>query len=123
MRYSEQREVILDTLRSTTCHPTAEWVHEQAKKKLPDIGLSTVYRNLVKLEAEGEIIRVVCDTDKERYDGNPKPHGHFVCTKCGEVLDTVIGDDLAAAVLKGAGELSASNFSLVYYGVCPKCCK
>ena len=44
-RYSPKREAILKCLRSTTCHPSAEWVYTQLKPQIPDLSLATVYRN------------------------------------------------------------------------------
>ena len=34
-RYSPKRDAILQCLRSTTCHPSAEWVYSQLKPKIP----------------------------------------------------------------------------------------
>ncbi len=44
--YSRKREAILDTLRSTKTHPTAEWVYLQLKSQYPDLSSGTVHRNL-----------------------------------------------------------------------------
>ena len=44
--FSAKREAIYQTLASTKTHPTAEWVYEQLKPKIPDLSLGTVYRNI-----------------------------------------------------------------------------
>ena len=44
MRYSYQRELIKDIVRSSKTHPNAEWVFCEAKKKVENISLGTVYR-------------------------------------------------------------------------------
>ena len=68
MRYSKQRELILDIVRSNAVHPTAEWVYEHARKVMP-IGIATVYRNLNQL-ADAGLIRCIPSPDgAERYDG------------------------------------------------------
>ena len=54
-RYSPKRDAILQCLRSTTCHPSAEWVYSQLKPKIPDLSLATVYRNLARFRAEGAV--------------------------------------------------------------------
>ena len=41
-RYSPKRDAILQCLRSTTCHPSAEWVYSQLKPRIPDLSLATV---------------------------------------------------------------------------------
>ena len=42
-KHSRKRDAILACLRSTTCHPTAEWVYQQLKPAIPDLSLGTVY--------------------------------------------------------------------------------
>ena len=54
-RHSPKREAILECLRSTTCHPSAEWVYAQLKPRIPDLSLATVYRNLARFRAEGTV--------------------------------------------------------------------
>ena len=49
MKYSKQREIIIDYLKSVKTHPTAETVYEEVKKEDKKISLGTVYRNLDKL--------------------------------------------------------------------------
>ena len=41
-RYSPKRDAILQCLRSTTCHPSAEWVYAQLKPRIPNLSLATV---------------------------------------------------------------------------------
>lgn len=43
---SKQREAIIKVLRSTSAHPSAEWIYAKVKKEIPNVGLATVYRNL-----------------------------------------------------------------------------
>ena len=50
-RHSRKRDAILECLRCTTSHPTAEWVYNQLKPTIPDLSLATVYRNLAALSA------------------------------------------------------------------------
>ena len=44
-RYSKKREAILTAIRSTSCHPSAEWVYQTLKPEHPELSLGTVYRN------------------------------------------------------------------------------
>ena len=74
-RHSPKREAILECLRSTTCHPSAEWVYAQLKPRIPDLSLATVYRNLARFRAEGTVQVIGCVDGEERYDGNTALHG------------------------------------------------
>ena len=44
-KHSRKRDAILECLRCTTSHPTAEWVYNQLKPTIPDLSLATVYRS------------------------------------------------------------------------------
>jgi Fe2+ or Zn2+ uptake regulation protein len=52
-RQTRQRELILDVVRSTMDHPTADWVYRQARRRLARISLGTVYRNLSRRRRAG----------------------------------------------------------------------
>ena len=79
---SRKRDAILACVCSTDTHPTAEWVYTQLKPDIPDLSLGTVYRNLAMFRREGIIGSAGVVNGLERYDRNPLPHAHFVCTQC-----------------------------------------
>lgn len=121
--YSRKREAILNAVRSTTSHPTADWVYEKLKPDYPDLSLGTVYRNLAQFKEEGTIISVGVVNGQERFDGNVHPHMHFVCTKCGAVLDIpdeYIGADRIAETEKKY-HLRIDSSDVLLRGVCPDC--
>ena len=84
---SRKRDAILACVCSTDTHPTAEWVYTQLKPDIPDLSLGTVYRNLAMFRREGIIGSAGVVNGLERYDRNPLPHAHFVCTQCSAVYD------------------------------------
>jgi Fe2+ or Zn2+ uptake regulation protein len=84
---SKQREAIMKVLRSTSAHPSAEWIYEKVKKEIPSIGLATVYRNLKLLKEVGEVYEMHASNDTARFDGNINVHYHFYCDGCGKILD------------------------------------
>lgn len=45
-RMTRQRAVILEELRKTATHPTADELYSIVRRRLPRISLGTVYRNL-----------------------------------------------------------------------------
>ena len=55
---TRQRRVILEALRGTTSHPTADEVYEMVRRRLPRISLGTVYRNLEILSGEGLVAKL-----------------------------------------------------------------
>ena len=58
LKYSKQREAILDFLKTRKDHPTADLVYSSLKPDFPNLSLGTVYRNLSLLADLGEILRL-----------------------------------------------------------------
>ena len=46
MVQTKQRQLILEAVRATNSHPTADELFQMIRRKLPTISLATVYRNL-----------------------------------------------------------------------------
>jgi Fur family transcriptional regulator, ferric uptake regulator len=121
-RSSKQREVVLTAVRATMDHPTAEWVHRQARRHLPRIGLGTVYRNLQSLAAEGLIREIHTGGQAARFDGNTGRHYHIRCVACGRVNDLPLSVD--TRIEEEAGR--AMNYRVLGHhvevqGLCPLC--
>ena len=106
-RYSRNREAIQLYLLSTKAHPTADTVYQAIKPDIPSISLGTVYRNLNQLAEQGKILKLSMEDGSEHFDGNPLPHHHFTCRKCGRVLDL----DLDPEILNGLNETAARSFN------------
>ena len=85
-KHFKKREAILNCLRSTKTHPSAEWVYTQLKPQIPNLSLGTVYRNLALFKETGEAISIGTVKGIERFDGNTAPHVHYICTACGAVI-------------------------------------
>ena len=123
INYSRQRSTVLEVLRSTKTHPTADWVYEQCKKVIPNISLGTVYRNLNLLVDLGEAIRVKGDFEKDRFDGDVHPHCHMVCSRCGAVvdveLDSVLDESVRAFISNN--NIPADSYDITFTGVCSEC--
>src|SRR4030043_1277198 len=87
MRRTKQKEAILEVLRGTTSHPTADWVYSEVRKEIPNISLGTVYRNLRLLCQSREILELDLCGNLSRFDARQDDHYHFRCEKCGQVFD------------------------------------
>ena len=123
-RYSKQREVVLEILRSTKLHPNAATIYECAREVIPNISLGTVYRNLSELSSAGDILAFKAFDGSEHYDATCEPHPHLCCTACRQIVDLDIPfvEDFAkkSAIPTGA-EIESHN--IVFYGKCSDCCK
>ncbi len=122
MKYSKQREIILETLKQNMIHPTADQVYALLHEKNPNISLATVYRNLNQL-ADMNIIRKVTGLDNAtRFDHNTHKHHHFVCSKCHKVYDIPynIAPDLSAQI-EAQTSVKIESCDITFRGVCPDC--
>jgi Fur family transcriptional regulator, ferric uptake regulator len=121
-RKSKQRQVILEELQKVVSHPTAMELYELVRRRLPKISLGTVYRNLELLSRFGKIQKLGVGGGEARFDGNPMPHDHIRCVKCGRVGD-ISGPPLE--VLPGVKN-DFSGFRVLghrveFSGLCPEC--
>ena len=121
-KYSRQRESIIKYLSASKEHPTADMVYDSIREEYPNISLGTVYRNLALLHEEGRILKIEAPGQPDRFDYNVDPHYHFVCRKCGRVIDLPIDslgniDEIAGARFDG----KIQGHYCLFYGLCPDC--
>lgn len=122
IKFSRQRQCIMDYLMQTKEHPTAEMVYLHVKKEYPKISLGTVYRNLNLLFKQGQINRLSFKEGYERFDGNIKPHYHFICKTCGCVLDLEMESFEHINTLAGVHFSGRVEGHMTYfYGTCESC--
>ena len=118
-----KRNAILECLKSTDQHPSAETVHEMLQAEHPDISLATVYRNLALFKKQGIIQSIGTVNGIERFDANTDPHVHFVCTGCDAVLDfpqVEVPTSLGTNAEKQTG-CQIAGCQLTFTGLCQNC--
>ncbi|MFU8795864.1 MAG: Fur family transcriptional regulator [Dehalococcoidia bacterium] len=121
-RKTRYREAIARVLRGTRSHPSAEWVYEEVKRELPDIGLATVYRNLRLMKEAGEIVELRAADSSAHFDADTRMHYHFLCDRCGRImdLDEPVDANVESRVEQKTG-LKVTRHHLALYGVCLEC--
>ena len=124
-KHFRKRDAILAYLRSTDIHPSADMVFAKLKPEIPDLSLGTVYRNLSMFRQQGAIASVGTVNGVERFDGNTKPHVHFICQDCSAVLDMprmeVPGAMTQTAECQMGGRVESCQ--LTFTGHCSECLK
>ena len=118
--YSKQRAAIIEVLRSTTTHPTAQWIYEEVRKQLPNISLGTVYRNLSALSSEGDILHISVGDGFEHFDGDNSPHLHLHCRRCGKIADGALSGTTPRTIAENCGFLPETELYVIT-GVCKDC--
>ena len=119
MRSSKQRDAVLQVLRCSCDHPTADMIFERVREQIPNISLGTVYRNLGQLKDEGFITIVESSDTKVHYEGNLTDHIHFLCKSCHNITDVFCETQVPTA-LTDMG-LQVESAKTVYYGLCNSC--
>ncbi len=121
---TQQRTVILEALRAVKSHPTADELFGMVRKKLPNISLGTVYRNLETLSSKGIIRKLDSGGLPMRYDGMVEEHSHIRCERCGKLADLTL--DPGIALRDEAARLTdytVTGCSLEFRGFCSECSK
>ncbi len=121
-RYSRQREKILDVLKATDTHPTADWIYAKVKKSFPHISLGTVYRNLHQLAERKIIQEIFWGKEQVRFEYGSEEHPHFKCTRCNRLyhIEMPIKSVVAKGIEKNEGH-KVEEVQLLSTGVCKNC--
>lgn len=122
-RYSEKRDAIWRALCATVEHPSAEQIYETVRKQYPEISLGTVYRNLTQFREWGQVKSVGVVNGQERFDANVLPHPHFICHRCGAVIDLhqIPKESISAELVMQRYPVSVEYQELVFHGICHTC--
>lgn len=129
-RYNtNSRNLILDYLKSNSDRIVdVSDIHHALSESGYQINITTIYRFLDKLIADGTVLKFVAENgtravyqfvDKERHCQN---HLHLQCIKCGAVthLDCNFMDEISQHVLNEHGfEIQCKNS--IIYGLCQNC--
>ncbi len=124
-RNTIQKLIIKNKLMKTRDHPTAEQLFLEVKKEIPTITLATVYRNLNKMSEDGEIIRLEVNGEFH-FDAHTEPHLHFVCEKCGRIMD-FYDDNITNDITMISKKLSKNHgfeikdSEIIIKGICNDC--
>ncbi|WP_312644211.1 transcriptional repressor [Hydrogenoanaerobacterium sp.] len=122
MKYSKQRELVLNTVMENPVHPTADFVYSHLRNANPNISLGTVYRNLNLLVEHGFIHKIAIPNGSDRFDFRLDEHYHMICNSCGEVFDVELNrlKELDTEIEKSTGFI-VTGHDLIINGVCNNC--
>ena len=123
-RNSKQRRRILEILKGTRSHPTADWVYKKLKEEIPGLSLGTIYRNLNVLQEQGHIEKLPFGSTFDRFEAKIKPHYHLICEKCGSVEDFYMSQykDINKKAEK-LGSFKIVRHRIDFFGLCKRCQK
>ena len=121
-KLTPQREAVLQVIRASEDHPTANEIFEAARAILPAISYATVYNSLRYLRETGLVREINFGNSASRYDGITERHDHAICTNCGKLVDFDLHE--AVELMRAAARKSRFKPKTVYLtlmGLCPDC--
>lgn len=116
-------KILMNILDSTDSHPSAIELYNMLKPHHKNLSLASVYRNLDYLVKNGEIVKLTSSCGFERYDADTSFHGHFVCLKCGALVDFHVSkEDLPLyRELEKKKSYKILRKFVIAEGYCPNC--
>jgi Fur family transcriptional regulator, ferric uptake regulator len=123
LRLTRQRRAVLDEVAQAASSVSALEVFDAARRRCPELGLTTVYRTLDILGEIGALRRVHGHRHCEAFVPAGAAHGHtVVCSACGRVTEFTECDmhAVADAAAEQTGYRITEHF-LQLSGLCGRC--
>ena len=118
-RNTKQKDAVKSVFKEHHCPLGTPEIHDLVKKKVPGVGIATIYRSVKELLTEKYIVEVELPGEASRYELAGKGHHHhFCCTVCDKVFE--IEGCLGVQKLIPAG-FSLEGHELTLYGRCKSC--
>ena len=126
LKWSKQRDYLIDIFLSANGHVTADELYKVAQKKYPQIGYATVYRTLKLLANCGIATAARFGHKSARFEMSRSDHhhDHLVCTECGGIIEFKSDqiENMQETVARKKG-FTITHHKLVLYGICKSCNK
>ncbi len=124
VKLTPQRLEIFREVLQTSDHPDAETVYHRVRERVPTVSLDTVYRNLWLLHDLGLILALGSPRERVRFDGDLRPHHHFICTRCGAIHDFCSAElDRLHLPAEVSGLGSPDQIRVEIRGLCTRCAR
>jgi Fur family transcriptional regulator, ferric uptake regulator len=121
MPYLTQQKIALGAVFAQARRPlTPVEICEEARKKLPTLGIATVYRAIKQFVDEGQVRAVEVPGAAPHYESTARHHHHFfLCQQCKRLFDLI-------GCVRGVKALAPEGFcvkqhEIVLYGECASC--
>jgi len=125
LKFTIQREVILETLYNSDEHLTPESLHHLIQDNVPDLktGIATVYRTLALLEESNMVTSLSFGAQGKKYElGAKEHHDHMICTECGDIIEFVDEEiENRQHLIADSLGFKMSDHSMQIYGICKNC--
>ena len=122
IKASVQRMAIMHYLLTHRTHPTVDEIFTALAPKYPTLSRTTVYNTLKLFVEHGATQMLTIDEKVTCFDGDVTPHAHFLCRRCGRILDIPLqnigGEDFSHMTVDGN---QVAEIHQYYKGICKMC--
>ena len=118
---SVQRIAIMDYLMTHRTHPAIDEIYLALCEDIPTLSKTTVYNTLKLFVEHGAAQMLTIDERNTCYDADIQLHAHFLCKKCGKILDFPLStekDKVSAMTEEG---FKVDEIHQYFKGYCPSC--
>jgi Fur family peroxide stress response transcriptional regulator len=113
-----QRIAVYEFINGNMAHPGVDEAWNHIRKTLPSVTRESIYRILNEF-AERGLLHRMNHLNSAKYDSQTGPHGHFICEKCGKVVDFSFPEEFPLPSGENFG--AVRNIELRLSGVCKDC--
>jgi Fur family ferric uptake transcriptional regulator len=121
MAYLTKQKLVLGEVFERAKQPlTASEICREARRKIPSLGIATVYRAIKQFVTDGQIRAVEIPGVPPHYESAARHHHHFfLCQQCKRLFDLI-------GCVRGVRSLAPNGFrvqqhEIVLYGECASC--
>jgi Fur family ferric uptake transcriptional regulator len=121
-RVTSSRRVLLEALFDAGGHATADDLAEFVQARMPDVHISTIYRNLDELQRLGVIVHSHLGHGPATYQLASSARSYFICEACDAVIEAPdeFFNDLARRAKTELG-FSVDPRHFAMFGRCASC--
>jgi Fe2+ or Zn2+ uptake regulation protein len=128
LRPTRTRRVILETLARAHLHPSTRELQDLLRASDHRFGTATLYQNLKQMVSAGVLDQFLGSDGLIRYDGNLTPHHHWICRKCGRIVDVDVEPSslsrlrpLELSSGQPLEKLAHERVRVEFHGLCRRC--
>lgn len=115
-------EIIIKALEDRAAHSDVNDLVKSQFIQDSKISIPTLYRKLNKLSESGKIKKIIGLNDSAHYDHNTFNHYHFICSKCGRILDVMPDENYDIIEhAKKSTNFMIETCEVTFSGLCPEC--
>ena len=119
-RFTIQRKLILDAV-SELGHARIKDISKYVEAEPYNVSLATIYRNIDSLVNDDLLKKVTLNLKEDYYEIKNQPnHDHFICEKCGKIIDVAPKFNDQKEYVDDLGNL-VTSIAVTYYGICKDC--